>query len=341
MNKTETNKEKIIEKKHRYDSVDLMKFIGSIMIFTMHLNAFNDYEIVSFIFRKMTQWGVPFFFVTSSFFLFSKSENGNISKNILTKYIKRILFLYLVYFVINIPSIVYERLITDGITNPLTWIGFCKEALLSSTFTGSWYLNSSIICAVCIYLLSKKLNTKVILIIGGIVELICLLSSQQQLLPDFLYNAFRFLCFPLNSFGGMFFFAVGKFIFEKRNRIFNVSIFVYVFIFIISCILYISENIGLFGINLGVGLIPLSVSLVIIVFKISINIKNHITLRKLSTIIYCGQGNVLVVCGFIRNTLHLNYLTKALIGYVLISIFAILVLAIQKSNKFKWAKYLT
>ena len=95
MNKTETNKERILEKKHRYDSVDLMKFIGSIMIFTMHLNAFNDYEIVSFIFRKMTQWGVPFFFVTSSFFLFSKSENGNISKNILTKYIKRILFLYL------------------------------------------------------------------------------------------------------------------------------------------------------------------------------------------------------------------------------------------------------
>ena len=81
-----------------YDLIDLLKFVGSIMVFTMHINAFCDFQNIGLLFETATRWCVPFFFITSSYFLFSKSNGNNITFQSLKNYIKRIGLLYCVYF---------------------------------------------------------------------------------------------------------------------------------------------------------------------------------------------------------------------------------------------------
>lgn len=47
------------------DSIDLFKLLASIMIFVMHCS------VLPFGWELMSRWAVPFFFITSSFFLHS------------------------------------------------------------------------------------------------------------------------------------------------------------------------------------------------------------------------------------------------------------------------------
>ena len=87
----------------KYDSIDIAKFLGSILIFTMHLKPALAVQISA-------RWAVPFFFICSSYFLFRKSKNKTVDRETIRKYIHRILTLYLVWFIFNIPSIIYTRL---------------------------------------------------------------------------------------------------------------------------------------------------------------------------------------------------------------------------------------
>ena len=50
------------------DTIDLLKFLGSIMIFTMHISAFRDCGQLVFVWEILSRWAVPFFFVTSAYF---------------------------------------------------------------------------------------------------------------------------------------------------------------------------------------------------------------------------------------------------------------------------------
>ncbi len=110
----------------KYGTVDLFKFIGSIFIFLMHLNMFGDSSTLRFSWELLARWAVPFFFIVSSFFLFSKEVDNNIDKQTLKKYLKRMFIRYLAWFIFNLPSLVYLSLIRPAIGLPGTWISFIK-----------------------------------------------------------------------------------------------------------------------------------------------------------------------------------------------------------------------
>lgn len=64
-----------MSKGYKNCTIDLAKLVGSIMIFTMHISAFSDMGGgTQFIFELLSRWGVPFFFITSSYFLFSEKN---------------------------------------------------------------------------------------------------------------------------------------------------------------------------------------------------------------------------------------------------------------------------
>ena len=91
--------------------IDLMKFIASMMIFAMHCQAFYDLGRFSFLWELLTRWGVPYFFIASSYFLFSKCEHADAAKTV-KKYIMRIATLYFAWIIFNIPSIFVDKLFT-------------------------------------------------------------------------------------------------------------------------------------------------------------------------------------------------------------------------------------
>lgn len=319
------------------------------MILIMHLSALQDLGKVGFIWELMTRWAVPFYFVTSAYFLFRKGHDGNISRTDLIKYLKRIAMLYLCWFIINLPSTFYIRLLSKGILSWKTWLYFFVTAILSSTFTGSWYLTSCMFCAAVIYLLCKKLRTGVVLIISFCIQLICVLSSAYAgLLPAAIHTVLARLSFPLNLFGGLFYFALGKFLAEKEHIFDRLNLgacifFVFLFLAFYFLEIYLSKLIGIYETSdQALSLMPLSLFLFLACQRFTFSLRNAKVLRKMSTIIYCCQSNILV---FVSGSLKLLGVTASLVrlplGIMLVTAVILVVFWLQKNKNLKWARYLT
>ena len=336
-----------------YDLVDLFKFIASILILSMHSGAlFSFGENVQFIGQLLARWGVPFFFTVSAFFLFSKSENGNITKTQLLKYVKRIAILYLVWVIFNIPYIV-DYLLARDITDINTWWKFLRSAVVADVFIGSWYLVSSMFSAWLVFLLSKKLKTKWVLLIAFIIYVPCVLTSAYaNLMPSGLISGIKTVFgayLSITIFGGVFFVALGKFIAEKFEKISRIiPKWVSFALFIVFFALYFLEmillkNNGVLGYtDSSFLLIPVAFFLVVFALTCNVKIKFCAIFRKASTIIYCSQSLIISMSRLVMNTFNIThsfYLFALCVVITAVLITAILLLARVKSLKFM--KYFT
>ena len=335
--------------KKTWDTIDLAKFIASILIFTMHCNVLGDYQNAGFFIEVLARWGVPFFFICSSYFLFSKSVNGQISKETIRKYMFRVGMLYLVWFIYNLPNVIYQRLYSKDLTAVSTWLIFIKNSILSSTFTGSWYLASSIFSAYFVYLLSKKLKTKTILLITSVFYILCVLTSAYRgALPSRWDEVLHFLCFPLNIFNGCFYFALGKLAVENQSAILRVFtkkralICFVVFYAFFAAELYFTDRYGIIdSTDVAFSTAAIALALFLYCIQTSRSFKNALLMRKLSTIIYCCQGNVLLVNGFCKKILGIPSVIAYAISAVIVAVICAAVVYIQKKKNWKWSKYLT
>lgn len=334
--------------KRSFDSVDIAKFVGSVLIFAMHCAALGDYKNAQSVLEITARWAVPFFFISSSYFLFRKSAGENIERKTLLYYLHRIGMLYLCWMVFNLPSI-YIRLCENDITSINTWLIFIKNAVLSSTYMGSWYLVSCMFGACLVYWLGKRFCTESILAFTLPLYLVCVFSSAYKgVLPEPVAKVLDFLCFPINIFSGCFYFALGKYISENGSKLKKyLTKTTALILFIILYLLYITEVMVTKHLNVldstdaAFSTAALSFALFLFCLQSEIRIKNGVLLRKLGIIIYCCQGNVLVFNRFCKRILGGHSLIAFLISCIVVAAVSILVFAAQKRLKWKWLDYLT
>ncbi|MBR2489426.1 MAG: acyltransferase, partial [Clostridia bacterium] len=335
-----------------YDLIDVFKLVGALLIFAMHMSAFGSFgENVQFYgLQLLSRWGVPFYFIISSFFLFGKSKNGNITGEQLCHYIKRIFYLYAVWFVINLPSIFYIRLWGADLTSVRTWLYFIRNSLISSTFTGSWYLMSCMFSSFLIYILSKKLSTKTILAITFLIHIFCALTSAYKgLFPSVTLFIYRHLFGMANSIvTGSFYFAIGKYIAENRERLSRIPTSRSVIMIVLFYMLYYIEIIVLKRLEIlgttdvAFALLPLAFFMAVLCINRSCSIKYTKLFRKISIIVYCSQSTVMLAASLVRKILGFEHsLIRFVIGCVIMAVCVCTVLFLQKKTKFKWVQYLT
>lgn len=335
--------------KKTVESIDIAKFSASIVIFAHHCKFMSDYKNLQSVSQLIARWTVPFFFVCSAFFLFSKSKDGHIEKDTLYAYIKRIGSLYAVWFVYNIPSIIYRDFWQSDLSDISTWLVFLKKTVLASSFKGSWYLASSIFSALLIYILSKKFRTKTIMCLTSILYVLCVFSSVYQgLAPVNVSKILEFLCFPRNIFYGCFFFAIGKYVSENLEdliKIFNRkrALIGFVVSYLLLCAELVLAKLFHYygGIDAAFSTALMPVPLFLYCLQTEAKIKNSGLLRWLSTIIYCGQGNVLLVNDYCKSALKVPSIPAFLISSVVMAIVCAVVLYIQKNTRWSWTRYLT
>lgn len=334
--------------KREYDAIDLLKLVGSVCIFIMHLSLFADTKI-NLAIQMAARWCVPFFFITSSFFLFRNSDDGILSSNKIRGYVKRVLLLYSLWMIINIPSILYYRIILRGFSIS-TALLFIKNTLLSSSFSGSWYLMSSAFSAVFIWLLSKKLSNKLLLICTFPLYLVCVFTSVYgNVLPKELsYVLMDVLLFPLNIFGGCFYFAVGKTLADNRDRLEKMSlpvpcILLATGVLTYSAELFFSKSKGFFlTTDCAFSVVLLGTAAFLLGFTWKARFKHHKTFRKASTIIYCAQGNVLLLSSLVKIYLNIyNDIILLLSMSFVMGMLVFLVLWLQKKVNWRFLQYLT
>lgn len=342
--------EKTLEK-NNYNTVDFFKLIGSIMIFTMHGSAFSEFgDGISLCWELLTRWAVPFFFISSSFFLFKKSDLKNAGKI----YIKRIFILYITWFIINIPNTFHLRLYGQNLLSVSMWLNFLADSLLSSTFIGSWFLASCLFSCIFVVYFCRKLSTKKILILTSFFQIICIFSSAWGGVDiPILKNICDLLRFPLNIFCGCFYFAIGKFFAENKEKIDNIKTKTSIALLVISFILYfieifVSKKFGFFSTtDQSFFVVPISVFAFLTALKIKIPYNwNFKLMRKASTIIYCAQGNLLIFKTFlislIPKLVNVKYYLN-IISFIIISVIMVFIiwLIIKLQSKFKIASILT
>lgn len=333
------------------DFTDLLKLTGVFMVFAMHSQAFSDYGRLSMAWELMSRWAVPFLFTTSAYFLFRKfpQRNAMLPKEALGKYVSRIGLLYIGWFMINIPNIYVSRLANHNLHDAETWLCFLKNSLLSSTFTGSWYLLSCIFSATAIFLLSRRLSTAKILAIGVLTEATCILTSAYaRLLPESVEKVLLFLDFPLNIFGGVFYFALGKHFAENRT-IATKTGFTRCLILATACYglyileIWLTKRYGFYSTSdQAIFLVPASTFLFLLSQNTSVRIPRAKTLRKASTIIFCAQGDILLAeAAFRKFSGSDSMLLSFGVGTILTGIVVATILVLQGKESFGWLKHLS
>lgn len=194
----------------QHKSLDIFKFVAAILVVTLHAHPLSNFASGDYFLTALCRIAVPFFFITSSYLFFSRGKR-------VKDFAKRILILYAVWFVVNLP-LVYVRFFKDG----FNLLPFLRGLFFSSTFAGSWFLAATVEGLGLCVLLSKRCSNTVLLIIGILLYSLTLLyATYRSLAPESIVEGLRSvnrIVSVVHSFIGSFLFMVlGKIIAEKKT----------------------------------------------------------------------------------------------------------------------------
>lgn len=142
-----------IKLQKEYIFLDIFRFVCALMVISLHIRPFTDFGFILTFWTEevVSRIAVPFFFVTSGFFLADKIRD----KKRVKSYFMKVLRLYLVYTAVYIPQIIYSfKKIGKG---PADFIRtFLHDFLLSGPYTHLWYFQALLVVVLLMYLLKNK-----------------------------------------------------------------------------------------------------------------------------------------------------------------------------------------
>ena len=175
-----------MQEKYSYDAIDVAKFVCAVFVILIHVPVYQGNFLSSaaaLVFKFcLSKLAVPFFFISSSFFLFRKIDIDHINKAIVRKYITKLfevyVFWFCIYFICGFNSVITE---STGLPQLLYFI----REFLFSNFTPLWFL-PALMFAVCsvTFLLSKKISIRKIIFIGFILYFIGLFGQTWYFLLE-------------------------------------------------------------------------------------------------------------------------------------------------------------
>lgn len=161
-----------------YNGIDIGKFICAFLIIAIHTNPFIsiDERLNHVVVNYIARIAVPFFFISSGFFLFRKMDldgfyadkNRIFNKKIPLQYAIRIYKLYwiwtAIYFVISAISILKNP---HGILYGIAL--YVRNVILVGSELHLWYLIGTTVAVLLItFLVSKRMKLKYICLLSGI-----------------------------------------------------------------------------------------------------------------------------------------------------------------------------
>ncbi len=334
-----------------YNSLDVLKFILSIFVLIIHSGI--DKTIIS----PLLRIAVPMFFIISSYLFFSKLEKISDEKErrtALFHLVKRNLYLYLFWVVLQLPVFIYGKhyhtdFFPNGIFNTI------RDVLLGKGFTGSWYIISLVLGTVIIYYLLKKLSVGTVLCITLPFYVVCCLTTNylglfdsQSLMVRFAngYETIVQTFFNTSLPGGLFWIGLGCFFAKKRLSVSSCALYI---MLAISAITIATER--FFIVKYGLqylddcyfSLILLCSCIFLLVLRNNIAFKSKFRYREISTLVYVIHGTCGRIVGFVLKALPLEFLKNEIIKVCITVCVAIVLsyifLFIRDNLKFKILKY--
>lgn len=332
------------------NSADILKFIMSVFVVATHTGLFAPYL------TPLVRLAVPVFFVLSGYFFFSRVnsiESPDGKKAYLKKSVKHNLQLYGFWFVLLLPLTVYVRGYFSA-----SFLGGIKEMIhdffFASTFQASWYITALVIDFILVFFLGKKCSNKVLIVIGIILYIPSLISSNYLFISNlneeinYFYNIFiEAFALPCNNFfAGFIYIVLGKALAEeKKARSAKTDAIMSILFFVILVVEFLALKNNKVEIkNTDCFIMLPFVSFFLCRFVLLVNVKCSFStlMRKISTLSYCSHMAVFMCVGKILTLLDisdkLNIIVFAL-TLLLTWALGLVILKLEKHKVFGFLKY--
>lgn len=336
-------------KNESYSGIDYFRFIAALLIVAIHTSPLSSFsETGNFIFtRIVARVAVPFFFMTSGFFLISR-YTCNAEK--LGAFIKKTTLIYGVAILLYIPINVYNGYFKMDNLLP----NIIKDIVFDGTLYHLWYLPASIIGAAIAWYLVKKVHYRKAFLIASVLYIIGLFGDSYYGIVKSIscLNVFYNLIFQLTDYtrNGIFFapifFVLGGYISDNQNRL---SLKRSIVGFIVCFALMFGEALTLhhFDIQKHDSIYVLLLPSVYCLFNLLLHFrgKRRTGLRTISLIIYIIHPFMIVVIRLFAKLLHLQSLLveNSLVHYIAVCfaavVFAVVITALLSRLKPKKAKH--
>lgn len=302
-----------IRRQDQFCGIDIVKFIAALSVVGIH-TAF-PYQIGVFF-----RWAVPFFFIASSFLFFYKKKSFKV-------FAKRLLILYCVWFVLELP-LVWQRFAGQG------FLEFLRSLFFANTFYASWYLTALLEAMGLCVLLSRWMNNKLLLLIGILMYLAALsLGGLYGFMPhrlkDILLSIDRIVPITHSFVAGFIYVVLGKIVSdhfadrEIKNSVINISLLAVAVAFILETMV-LRPYCHYYNTFLSLPLLAAALLMFAIRFKTGLNPKVCSFLRKASILIYLIHPVIIhflpaFSAGSTAVNLILRYASAVLISFALAS----------------------
>ena len=284
---------------------DILKFVLAMFIVAMHSGLFPRWLL------PVSRLAVPLFFMMTSYFFHLKLKEAvdkNARRQVLVKYVKRNIQLYLFWSVLLLPCVAlcnyywFQNSLVYGLINVL------KSFFVTGFFPASWFVLASVYAVVMVFVLSKRLKNGWIFVIALLAYSLALFDSNYGgLLSEETRNRLNVLDIrhSLNLPAAMVWIIIGKILAEKP--IVLSTNYLYPLI-VLAAILYFTEFfiIEHFGWSIHTDCFLMSIPLCILIFvaigqSTDIKCKHALWLLKSSIIIYCVHQTFIRMLGFVSS----------------------------------------
>ncbi len=282
---------------------DILKLLLAILIVAIHST------VAGMVFRPVLRLAVPLFFIISSYLFFLKQSTLSTRKERcrgLRKYAKRILMLYLFWFVLLLPCTIYYRewYVDFG---PEKLLVIARSFFFGSTFIASWFLMASLMGVTIVWLLASwKMRNGWIIGFGAVIYVLCCLVSNYYSLfsssPRFTaaYNGYiDIFTLPFNSFpSSILFVGIGKILAEKQFAVSNKLLWCLLFVSLVLLYVefFITQHYCKVLYDDCFFMLPVTCTCIFMLIGQSRPCKMNVDTKKLrsySTVIYCCHGTIL------------------------------------------------
>lgn len=285
---------------------DLLKFIFALFILTLHsgililLNPDWAYYIEKIFFRL----GVPFFFITSGYFLGRKIKSATTPSQAVIKYCQGFLKPYLIFLTISVIQMTIVNYSTFDNLKDL-FLDQVKH-ILFSPYNALWYIWASIVASLILIPFVKKGKINHAFVISILLYGFALLSNSYYfVIADTPFSTIvetyihYFITARNGLFLGLFYITLGIKLFDIIPKI-NLSFLYQALVIMIPIYIFEIYFVKSFNHSLDDSSIYLSHMLLIPIIlalsvKIDCQIKSALFLRKLSTAIYFLHRPIIVV----------------------------------------------
>ncbi|MCQ2249768.1 MAG: acyltransferase [Bacteroidales bacterium] len=316
-----------IKSKSTISSIDIGKFIACFLIVILHCNVLEHFDsdwsqfAITNIFMRIA---VPFFFVTSGYFLGKKMQSGADPKSIVINYCRRLLFPLVVFSIVNITEYVFVFLYKGDDLSQIMLKIF--SSIIFYPFGALWFVQACIIGSLMLipFYRSNKLGYAVF--IGMILFLIALPFNSYYFIVDgtflqsYVDDILEIIWSIRNGiFVGFVYLAIGSYIGIKQIQIKKSLVVSIVLLsgFLLSGEVYLVWNhwIPKDDTSLFISHLILTPALLLLLLQTPINISVpiSITLRNLSVGIYYLHKPILLMV----SVLSFNNLSTWLVTFSL------------------------